>query len=125
MAINNNEPGSAVLAIFDQLIDRVKQARPVRSDGKPLGGGMVYSMMVLGMPVDPEDYLRPWSPMGGSTLQEMHDKAQLPSVAPVANPTGRGSCTDRRHAAAAGPKIRAFHGSGIQDGTACQRACYR
>jgi hypothetical protein len=86
MAINNNEPGSAVLAIFDQLIDRVKQARPVRSDGKPLGGGMVYSMMVLGMPVDPEDYLRPWSPMGGSTLQEMHDKAQLPSVAPVANP---------------------------------------
>jgi hypothetical protein len=88
MAINNNEPGSAVLAIFDQLIDRVKQARPVRSDGKPLGGGMVYSMMVLGMPVDPEDYLRPWSPMGGSTLQEMHDKAQLPSVAPVANPAG-------------------------------------
>jgi hypothetical protein len=88
MAINNNEPGSAVLAIFDQLIDRVKQARPVRSDNKPLGGGMVYSMMVLGMPVDPEDYLRPWSPMGGSTLQEMHDKAQLPSVAPVANPAG-------------------------------------
>jgi len=88
MAINNNEPGSAVLAIFDQLIDRVKQARPVRTDGKPLGGGMVYSMMVLGMPVDPEDYLRPWSPMGGSTLQEMHDKAQLPSVAPVANQAG-------------------------------------
>jgi hypothetical protein len=88
MPINNNEPGSAVLAIFDQLIDRVKQARPVRSDGKPLGGGMVYSMMVLGMPVDPEDYLRPWSPMGGSTLQEMHDKSQLPSVAAVAGPAG-------------------------------------
>jgi hypothetical protein len=80
----NNEPGAAVLAIFDQLINRVKQARPVRSDGKPLGGGMVYSRMVLGMPVDPEDYIRPWSPMGGSTLQDMASKAQLPSVAAVA-----------------------------------------
>src|SRR5260221_1137101 len=86
MAINNNEPGSAVLAIFDQLIARVKQARPVRTDGKPLGGGMVYSMMVLGMPVDPEDYLHPWSPMGGSTLQDLTSKGQLPSVAPVAAP---------------------------------------
>lgn len=87
MAINNNEPGAAVLAIFDQLITRVKQARPVRSDGKPLGGGMVYSVMVLGMPVDPEDYLRPWSPMGGSTLQDMRSKGRMPSVAPVAAPT--------------------------------------
>src|SRR5260221_1974020 len=86
MAINNNEPGSAVLAIFDQLIARVKQARPVRTDGKPLGGGMVYSMMVLAMPVDPEDYLHPWSPMGGSTLQDLTSKGQLPSVAPVAAP---------------------------------------
>jgi hypothetical protein len=65
----NNEPGSAVLAIFDQLINRVKQAHPVRSDGKPLGGGVVYSMMVLGMPVDPEDYMHPWSPMSGASAQ--------------------------------------------------------
>ena len=86
--MDTNEPGAAVLAIFDQLIDRVKQARPVRSDGKPLGGGMVYSMMVLGMPVDPEDYLRPWSPMGGASLQDMASKGQLPNVggAPAATP---------------------------------------
>ena len=51
--MNTNEPGAAVLAIFDQLINRVKQAVPVRSDDKPLGGGRVYSMMTLGMPVDP------------------------------------------------------------------------
>ena len=64
-----NEPGAAVLAIFDQLIDRVKQARPVRSDGKPLGGGVVYSMLTLGMPVDPDDYRKPWSPVGGAVAQ--------------------------------------------------------
>src|SRR5262245_22266542 len=87
MAINKNEPGAAVLAIFDQLINRVKQARPIRTDGKPLGGGMVYSVMVLGMPVDPEDYLRAWSPMGGSTLQDMKSKGEIQSVAPVAAPT--------------------------------------
>jgi hypothetical protein len=75
----NNEPGSAVLAIFDQLINRIKQAQPVRSDGKPLGGGVVYSMMVLGMPVDPEDYLHPWSPMGGTS-------ATPSTAAPVAPP---------------------------------------
>lgn len=64
-----NEPGSAILALFAQIIENIKQARPVRSDDKPLGGGMVYSLMVLGMPIDPKDYSNPWSPMGGSTLQ--------------------------------------------------------
>src|SRR5580698_5560329 len=76
----DNELGAAILAIFDQLINRIKQARPVRSDGKPLGGGMVYSMMVLGMPVDPEDYLRPWSPAGGSSLQQMAASGTLPNA---------------------------------------------
>ena len=37
----DNEPGAAVLTIFDQLIDRIKQRTPVRTDGKPLGS-MVY-----------------------------------------------------------------------------------
>ncbi|MEO8627231.1 MAG: hypothetical protein ABI612_03905 [Betaproteobacteria bacterium] len=75
-----NEPGAAILATFDQLINRVKQAHPVRSDGKPLGGGMVYSMMTLGMPVDPLDYRRPWSPMGGASLQELSSKGELPNA---------------------------------------------
>jgi hypothetical protein len=84
-----NEPGAAILATFDQLINRIKQARPVRSDGKPLGGGVVYSMMVLGMPVDPEDYLRPWSPAGGSSLQQMAANGTLPNAgaAPAAATT--------------------------------------
>ncbi|MET0984381.1 MAG: hypothetical protein ABW034_03135 [Steroidobacteraceae bacterium] len=64
-----NEPGAAVLTIFDQLIDRIKQRSPVRADGKPLGS-MVYSQLVLGMPIWREDYLRPWTPAGGASLQE-------------------------------------------------------
>ena len=92
----NNEPGAAILAVFDQLINNVKQARPVRSDGKPLGGGVVYSMMTLGMPVDPEDYLHPWSPMGGATLQDMAGKGTLPNMgaAPAAStPGGAGAAS--------------------------------
>jgi hypothetical protein len=76
----SNEPGSAILATFDQLINMVKQAHPVRSDGKPLGGGVVYSMMVLGMPVEPKDYKNPWSPMGGASLSDMSAKGTLPNV---------------------------------------------
>ena len=64
-----NEPGAAVLTIFDQLIDRIKQRSPVRSDGKPLGS-MVYSQLVLGMPIWREDYMRPWTPSGGASLQD-------------------------------------------------------
>jgi hypothetical protein len=82
-----NEPGAAILATFDQLINRVKQAHPVRSDGKPLGGGVVYSTMVLGMPVDPEDYLGAWSPAGGSTLQDMSSQGALPNAGAAPAPT--------------------------------------
>ena len=64
-----NEPGDAVLTVFHQLIDRIKQRTPVRSDGKPLNS-MVYSQLVLGMPIWRDDYLRPWTPSGGASLQE-------------------------------------------------------
>ena len=79
-----NDPGSAALGIFDSLINRVKQAHPVRSDGKPLGGGVVYSMMTLGMPIDPEDYLRPWSPTGGVSASDTGSAGAAPVMpAPV------------------------------------------
>jgi hypothetical protein len=105
--MDTNEPGAAVLAIFDTLIDRVKQARPVRSDGKPLGGGMVYSMMVLGMPVDPEDYLRPWSPMGGASLQDMVSKGQLPNAggAAAAAPAAASTAPAAGTGASAAPSV--------------------
>jgi hypothetical protein len=65
----NGEPGAAVLSIFAQLIDRIKQRNPLRSDDKPLGG-MVYSQLVLGMPIWKDDYFRPWTPAGGSSLRD-------------------------------------------------------
>ena len=64
------EPGALVLNVFDNLINRIKSTRPVGTDGRELTTGFVYSQMVLGMPIDPKDYLNPWSPMGGVTLQE-------------------------------------------------------
>jgi hypothetical protein len=76
-----NEPGAAVLSIFDQLIERIKQRTPVRTDGKPINS-MVYSQLVLGMPIWKDDYFRPWSPAGGSSLMQEF------SAAPVAPPAG-------------------------------------
>jgi hypothetical protein len=78
------EPGAAILEIFGQLIETIKSNQPIRTDGKSLASGFVYSQMVLGMPVDPRDYNNPWSPMGGSTLQEA---VAAPGAAPAAGGT--------------------------------------
>ena len=74
----NGEPGAAVLSIFAQLTDRIKQRIPVNQDGKPIGT-MVYSHLVLGMPISKADYFRPWTPAGGASLQ---DKPPAPKPLP-------------------------------------------
>jgi hypothetical protein len=74
-----NEPGAAVLAIFSQLIDRVKNTQPVGSDDKPTGR-KVFSQLIMGMPIDRRDYLNPWSPSGGASLRE------APKPVPVGQP---------------------------------------
>ena len=61
-----NEPGTLVLTMFDKIINKIKSSRPLRSDGKSLTTGFVYSQLVLGMPVDPRDYMESWSPAGGA-----------------------------------------------------------
>lgn len=76
----NGEPGAAVLSIFSQLTDRIKQRIPINKDGKPIGT-MVYSHLVLGMPIWKGDYFAPWTPAGGATLQEK-------PPAPKPNPDG-------------------------------------
>lgn len=78
-----NEPGQAILTVFSRLIDLVKSTRPIRTDGKSLTTGFVYSQLPLGMMVDPDDYSHPWTPMGGSTLQD----AVAPAT-PATPPTG-------------------------------------
>jgi hypothetical protein len=40
---------------------------PASTTGKPLEGDIVYSQLLLGMPIDPEDYDRAWSPIGGAS----------------------------------------------------------
>jgi hypothetical protein len=97
-----NEPGAAILALFDQIVNEIKQARPVRSDNKPLGGGLVYSMMVLGMPVDPIDYSNPWSPMGGSTVAGDAGAQSGGGTAPAAGGTSAGGAAPAGKGGAAG-----------------------
>lgn len=89
MPITPTETGSAVLTLFSNLIDRIKSTRPVRTDGKALTTGFVYSQLVLGRMVDPRDYANPWSPMGGATLQDTV-KAMAP---PSATDDGNGTPT--------------------------------
>ena len=60
-------PELVLIDLFNSIVDRIKQTRPTRTDGKPLSGGLVYSQLVLGMPIDPRDYSNPWSPMGGAS----------------------------------------------------------
>lgn len=57
----------AIIDVMNTIVDRVKQTQPATTTGKPLSGGLVYSQLVLGMPIDPRDYANPWSPMGGDS----------------------------------------------------------
>lgn len=83
--MDKNEPGAAILNLFDQIIQRVKQTQPRRSDDKPLKGGSVYSMMTLGMPVNPIDFMNPWNPQG-SVAQSV---AANPTSATATNEAAR------------------------------------
>lgn len=72
-------PELVIIDILNTIVDRVKQAPPARTDGKPLSSGLVYSQLVLGMPIDPRDYSRPWTPLGGDS-----GSTQKAGVKPVA-----------------------------------------
>jgi hypothetical protein len=58
--MNTNEPSAAVLPIFDQIINSVNRAVPVRSDNKPFRGEAGSNSMLLmrGMPVGYSRYVR-------------------------------------------------------------------
>ncbi len=61
-------PELVIIDLFNTLVDRIKQAKPSTTSGKPTGGDIVYSQLLLGMPIDPDDYANPWSPIGGASL---------------------------------------------------------
>jgi len=60
-------PELVLIDLFNGIVERVKQTQPARTDGKPLSGGLVYSQLVLGMPIDPRDYSAPWNPIGAAS----------------------------------------------------------
>ncbi len=76
-------PELVLIDLFNQIVDRIKQTRPTRTDGKPLSGGLIYSQLVLGMPIDKSDYSKPWSPIGGGSQQQ---QAGVPAVAGQPDP---------------------------------------
>src|SRR5271169_653409 len=73
-------PELVIIDLLNTIVDRVKQTQPARTDGKPLSGGLVYSQLVLGMPIDPRDYANPWSPMGGSSGVAQQQQQGVPVV---------------------------------------------
>jgi hypothetical protein len=111
---DTNEPGAAVLGILSQLIDRIKSAQPIRSDKKPSQLGFVYSQLVQGMMVDPRDFMGPWSPAGGDSIQDAIQKGHAPAnaapppaagnaPAPAATPAAAGAAPTPDGAAASPP----------------------
>jgi hypothetical protein len=100
-----NEPGAAVLGILSELIDRIKSARPIRTDKKPAELGFVYSQLVLGMMVDPRDYMGPWSPAGAASMQDAIDKGHAPpnTATPPATNVAAGAAAPAAGGAVAPP----------------------
>jgi hypothetical protein len=73
-------PELVIIDLFNTIVERIKQTRPTRTDGKPLSGGLVYSQLVLGIPIDPRDYGGAWSPMGGTTGGSQQQQVGVPVV---------------------------------------------
>ena len=73
-------PELVLIDLFNSIVERIKQTRPGRTDGKPLSGGLVYSQLPLGIPIDPRDYGNAWSPMGAATGGGQQQQAGVPVV---------------------------------------------
>jgi hypothetical protein len=73
-------PELVLIDLFNTIVERIKQTQPARTDGKPLSGGLVYSQLVLGMPIDPRDYANAWTPMGAATGGGQQQQAGVPAV---------------------------------------------
>jgi hypothetical protein len=83
-------PELVIIDLLNSLVDRIKQSRPTNTSGKPSGGDIVYSQLLLGMPIDPQDYANPWSPIGGSAMAQGATTAQTQGVPTI---TGQPSPT--------------------------------
>jgi hypothetical protein len=93
----NNEIAAALVAAYDQLIEKVKARRPIGTDKKPTELGFVYSQLVQGMMVDPRDYTAPWSPAGGSSMQDAIEKGTAPPKTDDATGDGTTPPLDKKY----------------------------
>jgi hypothetical protein len=80
----NNELAAALMAAFDQLVEKVKARRPIGTDKKPAELGFVYSQLVQGMMINPFDYANPWNPAGATSVKAAVDKGTAPPKAKLA-----------------------------------------
>ena len=81
-------PELTIIDILNQIVDRIKQARPATTSGKPIEGNIVYSQLLLGMPIDKEDYEHPWSAIAGASQAATAPAAA--GAAPAGVPTVAG-----------------------------------
>jgi hypothetical protein len=77
-----NDLGNVVMTVLDELVQKVLSSRPVRTDGKPLND-VVYSHLHQGTMIDPRDFTKPWSPIGGASLQEAPPAPPPPAGTPA------------------------------------------
>ena len=120
VAVAETEMAAALMAAYDALVEKVKARRPIGSDKKPTELGFVYSQLIQGLLVDPRDYTAPWSPMGGSSMQDAIEKGAAPAKAasPAPADDSAPAAAEHRRETGPGPEIPALHGCGLQDGDA-------
>jgi hypothetical protein len=94
VAVAETEMAAALMAAYDALVEKVKARRPIGSDKKPTELGFVYSQLIQGLLVDPRDYTAPWSPSGGSSMQDAIQKGAAPAKAATPAPAAGAAPTD-------------------------------
>jgi hypothetical protein len=91
------DPEALVFELFQQLEQKAKSSRPIDTSGKSVTkNGFVYTELVSGMLVHPDDYTNAWTPIGGSSA------AGVAPAAAAATSSGSGTAA----APAPNPKVQ-------------------
>ena len=76
MSIDDHARALAI-DVLNMIITDIKESRPTYSNGTSTSG-FVYSQLSPGLMVNPRDFARPWTPMGGSPPSAGAAGAPLP-----------------------------------------------
>ena len=88
-----SELADLVLSLYRQLIDQIMQSRPAQTNGHGFTPGYVYSQLLQGTPIDPVDFIGPYTPNNNSPLQDAVGAYNQSTPAGPAPPTAGGSGT--------------------------------